>query len=390
LTSSADETVDLVIIGGGVVGLCLAYEAARTGKSTVLLEREPDFARHTSANWFRILHGGLRYLQSMDLVRHRESVLARQEWLRDFPDLVEPLPCLMPLTGRGLKRPTLFRAAFAMDALLARQRNAGIRSDRHLPAGRILDIAATRALLPELDDPRLQGAAFWTDAVARNASGLVEALVARARAAGADLRTGEPVVEVLTDGDRVAGVRTASGSRIMARTVVNTTGPWVDGMLQMRDVLRRDQMFRPSLAFNLVLDRPAPFEGALAVQAKRANAPVLFVYPIDGGMFAGTWHAPWQGGPDQVEPDQSDLAAFVADLADALPWLDIRLDAVRKVHAGLLPVEKADPIKLTDRPVLVDHGAQGGPLGLFSAAAIKFTTAPLLARQVLARAAVPR
>jgi glycerol-3-phosphate dehydrogenase len=375
---------ELAVIGGGVVGLCLAFEAARAGRSVVLLEREADFAGRTSANWFRILHGGLRYLQSFDLVRHRESVRARQEWLRDFPDLVEPLPCLMPLTGRGLKRPTLFRAAFALDAALAHRRNHGIRADRHLPRGRILDVAETRRLLPALRDPALQGAAWWTDAVARDAAGLTRALAARAGKAGADLRTGEAVEEILVDAKGVTGVRTRSG-RIAARTVVNTTGPWTDLTLAHLPSIRQRDLFRPSLAFNLVLDRPAPFAGALAVQASRPNAPVLFVYPLDGRIFAGTWHASWQDHPDEVQPRPADLAAFVADLADALPWLELDLGAVRAVHAGLLPVKTAGSTDLTGRPLLVDHGAEGGPHGLWSTAAIKFTTAPMLARQVLAR-----
>lgn len=367
-----------------MVGLCLAFEAADAGRSVVLLEREADLAQRTSANWFRILHGGLRYLQSLDLVRHRESVRARQEWLRAFPDLVEPLPCLMPLTGRGLKRPALFQAAFALDAALAHWRNRDVRADRHLPRGRILDALETRRLLPALSNPTLQGAAWWTDAVARDAAGLTRALAARASAAGADLRTGEAVEEILLGAHGVAGVRTRSG-RIEARAVVNTTGPWTDLTLAHLPAIRRRDLFRPSLAFNLVLDRPAPFPGALAVQASRPNAPVLFVYPLDGRLFAGTWHAPWQDHPDRMQPRPADIAAFVADLADALPWLELDLNAVKAVHAGLLPVRTAGTTDLTGRPLLIDHGAEGGPNGLWSAAAIKFTTAPVLARQVLAR-----
>ncbi|WP_027134372.1 FAD-dependent oxidoreductase [Geminicoccus roseus] len=377
-------SVDLAIVGGGVVGLCLAYEAARTGQTVALLERRADFAQATSANWFRILHGGLRYLQSLDLVRHRESVEARREWLRDFPDLVEPLPCLMLLTGRGLKRPALFRAAFAMDAALASWRNRGIRPDRHLPRGRILSVGETRDLLPCLQAPGLQGAARWTDAVAKDAARLTAALAARARAAGAELRPSHPVQEILVEHGKVHGVRLANGETVRAETVVTTTGPWTDLTLAHLPSVRRRDLFRPSLAFNLVLDRPAPFEGALAVQARRPNAPVLFVYPLQGRTFAGTWHAPWIGAPDAPQPPERDLLAFIDDLADALPWLDLDLDAVQAVHAGLLPVGAAGSTELTNRPLLVDHGAEGGPSGLYSAAAIKFTTAPQLARKLLA------
>ena len=390
LSPSTARRFDLVVIGGGVVGLCLAYEAAKSGRSVVLLEQDAEFGARTSANWFRILHGGLRYLQSLDLIRHRESVQARQEWLRDFPDLVEPLPCLMPLMGRGLKRPALFRAAFALDALLAHRRNQDIRPDRHLPAGRVLSVEETRALAPQLADPRLEGGAYWTDAVAKDARKLVAALAARARAAGADLLSGRAVGEILVDGARATGVRLADGTTILGSWIVNTTGPWTDGMLAGLTTIRRRDLFRPSLAFNIVIDRPAPFAGALAVQASRPNAPVLFVYPLNGATFAGTWHAPWHEKPADIVPPEQALKAFVADLADALPWLGIGMNHVQTVHAGLLPVDAHGSISLTDRPLLIDHRTEAGPTGLISAAAIKFTTAPLLARQVLAKLAVPQ
>ena len=385
--SAGEVPADLAIIGGGVLGLCLAYEAARIGRSTVLFERAPEFAAATSANWFRILHGGLRYLQALDLVRHRESVLARQEWLREFPELVEPLPCLMPLSGRGLKRPAMFKAAFALDAALAFRRNDGIRPDRHLPKGRVLSAADTRTLLPDLDIPGLQGGALWNDAVAKDSMQLAQALAKRAQSAGAVLHADEPIAEILIDGGKVAGVRTGLGVAIAAHAVVDATGPWTDRTLAALQP-RRPNRFRPSLAFNLVLDRPAPFDGALAIQARRANAPVLFVYPLQGRLFAGTWHVPWHGDPDEVAPTPGDLQAFVADLADALPHLNIDLEAIQTVHAGLLPVEAPGSIELTDRPILIDHGKAHGPAGLFSAAAIKFTTAPLLARQIVGRLGV--
>ena len=375
---------DLVVIGGGVLGLCVAFEAAKAGRSVVLFEREPDLAARTSANWFRILHGGLRYLQSFDLLRHRESVQARREWLRDFPDFVEPLPCLMPLYGRGLKRPSTFKMAFGLDAALTLGRNKGMRADRHLASGRVLNAAETKRLLPELDANGLCGAALWNDAVAKDAKGLAEALAGRASAAGAVLETSGHVKEILTRDGKVAGVRTLDGRTTMAARVVNTTGPWTDLTLGTLASPARENLFRPSLAFNLILKRQAPFDGALAVQARHQNAPVLFAYPLQDRMFAGTWHVPWHGNPHQPAPSADDLRAMIADLAEAMPWLDLDVTSIEAVHAGLLPVATAGDINLADRPILVDHGREHGLHGLISTAAIKFTTAPMLARRVVA------
>jgi glycerol-3-phosphate dehydrogenase len=118
LSAAAAHTYDVAIIGGGIYGACLALESARRGLRPLLVERA-DFGGATSWNSLRILHGGLRYLQTLDVRRSRESA-AEQAWFcRTFPDLVKPLECLLPLYGRGLKRPLVFGAAVQINRLLA-------------------------------------------------------------------------------------------------------------------------------------------------------------------------------------------------------------------------------------------------------------------------------
>src|SRR5690606_5480760 len=131
---AARERYDLVIVGGGILGACLSLESTQRGLRTLLLERD-EFAETTSANSLRILHGGLRYLQSLDLKRFHESVRERRWFLERFPEHTEPLPCLMPLYGRGLKRAGVLRLALAANDLLSARRNRGVRADRALPDG---------------------------------------------------------------------------------------------------------------------------------------------------------------------------------------------------------------------------------------------------------------
>ncbi|RPH57928.1 FAD-dependent oxidoreductase, partial [bacterium] len=160
---AAAGSSDLLVIGGGMYGAVLALEAARRGISTLLLERG-DFGRETTWSSLRILHGGLRYLQRLDLPRFRESVGERRWFLRCFPDLVEPLPCLMPLhdppRGGRLRRPGIFRFALRVNDLLARE--------RALPPGRLLSAAETVELFPGVDRAGLRGGALWYDAVAKD------------------------------------------------------------------------------------------------------------------------------------------------------------------------------------------------------------------------------
>lgn len=372
---------DVVVVGGGVLGLCTAAEAARSGRRTLLVERGPGLGGETSAAWFRLLHGGLRYLQRLDLVRHRKSIAARAHWLRRFPSLIEPLPCLMPLHGRGLKQPLPFRAAFALDALLAFDRNRDLPEERHLPRGRVLSAAQTRERFPAVRREGLQGGALWHDAVVRDAPALIDALAEEAAAAGAAIRTSCEVDRLDVENGRVRGLG-GEGWQERAGAVVLTAGPWSRG-LAARFHREMEHLFRPSLAFNLLLDRKAPCDGGVAVQASRPGAPFLFLYPLDGGTYAGTWHLPWTGAVARPEPAPEAIGAFLADLNDAVPGLGADRRHVRRVMAGLLPATREGTADLADRPVLVDHGAEGGPMGLLSAVDVKFTTAPMLAARVV-------
>src|SRR5262245_12098444 len=105
---------DVIIIGGGIYGACMLLEAYRLGLRALLMERD-DFGGATSWNSLRILHGGLRYLQTFDLPRFRQSVRERKWFCKNFPEYIRPLPCLMPLYGQGLKRPFILRTALAIN-----------------------------------------------------------------------------------------------------------------------------------------------------------------------------------------------------------------------------------------------------------------------------------
>ena len=143
LRRAADEEFDVVVIGGGIYGASLLREAALRGVSACLCEAL-DFGGVTSQNSLRILHGGLRYLQTLDLRRFFQSVASRRSAARRFPRLVRQLPCLMPLYGPGLKRPAVMRAALALNDVLSFRRNAGVPRDLGLDRGETLTAIAQK------------------------------------------------------------------------------------------------------------------------------------------------------------------------------------------------------------------------------------------------------
>ncbi len=145
--AAAGTTTDLVIVGGGIYGIMLALEAGRRGKRSLLLEKD-DFGGATSLNHLRTVHGGLRYLQSLDLARFFESVTERRWFLANFPALVQVLPCLMPLYGRGLKRASIMRAGLLLNDCLGLKRNAGVDARKCLPQGKVVGKRFTRNAFP--------------------------------------------------------------------------------------------------------------------------------------------------------------------------------------------------------------------------------------------------
>ncbi|MEQ1911329.1 MAG: FAD-dependent oxidoreductase, partial [Vicinamibacterales bacterium] len=165
------ETFDVLVIGGGIYGLTTACDAAQRGLSVGLIEAS-DFGSGTTFNHLRTIHGGLRYLQTFDLVRARGSIRERRALARVAPWAVRPLPFVLPLRRSVTRGPLAMRAAFALDSLVASDRNDDLPESLHLPAGRVVSRQAALAMAPELAGQDIVGAAVWYDFVTWDADRL--------------------------------------------------------------------------------------------------------------------------------------------------------------------------------------------------------------------------
>ena len=395
-----DETFDWLVVGGGVYGVALTFEAARRGQRVLLLEAD-DFGGATTWHSLRILHGGLRYLQSLDLGRFRQSVAERQWFLRHFPDQTAPLDCLMPLYGTGLRRPAVFRLAFLLDHLLGLDRNQGVEPSHHLAAGRVLSPAATRELVPGLAGNSLAGGALWQDGAMPRSETLLIEWLRWATALGARALNRMRVERLLVEAGRVTGVEavdalTGETHRFRAAAVANAAGPWCRALAATADD-DRPELFHASLAFNLLLDR-APPAGQLAVTVEPPGAGTLFLHPHGGRLLVGTWHLPCAGHlsgagplpePAATRVPATAIEAALRALDAAFPGLALDAAAVLEVRAGYLPALAPGSAVQAKRPVTVDHGAAGGPAGLFSISGVKWTTARRVAADFFAARGIP-
>src|SRR5438477_12474224 len=118
LEALTDRTFDVLVVGGGIYGLAIAYDAAQRGLAVALVERA-DFGSGASFNHLRTIHGGLRYLQTLDVARARESASERRVIATIAPHAVRPIPFALPLYGSLTRGVTAMRAGFMLDRLSA-------------------------------------------------------------------------------------------------------------------------------------------------------------------------------------------------------------------------------------------------------------------------------
>ncbi|MGB6167432.1 MAG: FAD-dependent oxidoreductase [Geitlerinemataceae cyanobacterium] len=387
LSTACSNSYDLIVVGGGVYGVASVLEAARRGLRPLLLERG-DFGGTTSYHSLRIVHGGFRYLQTLDLPRFYESVGERRWFLQNFPELVKPLECLMPLYGRGIRKPPVLYAALRVNDILSFDRNWGIRDDRHLSDGKVISADGVKELFPQVDAEGLQGGAVWYDACMPDSQRLLMGMLRWACGLGATALNYVEAQSLLQEEGRVTGVSardvlTGESYEYRANHVVNAAGPWC------RELASRwhgdvPELFQASIAWNVLFDRQAPSTAALAVEAKKPGAQTYFLHPWKGRLLAGTVHDPWTKDITDVPmPSPQRLAEFIDDLNCAIPGLELTESEILRVFSGLLPAKESGSNQLAKREVIFDHAAAGGLTGLYSISGVKFTTARLVAEKTI-------
>lgn len=387
----AGRTFDVLVVGGGVYGLTIAYDAAQRGLSVALIERN-DFGSGASFNHLRTIHGGLRYLQSLDLVRARESIGERRTLARIAPHLVRPLSFVLPLSRSLTRGAMAMRAGFALDRLVACDRNTGVPAGHRLEGGRVVSRQEAIARWPLLAGAgpssglggTLTGAAVWQDYVTVEADRLTFAFAAAADAHGALLANHVEAVAPLMDGSRVVGVRAVDRQRaceleISARLTVNATGAALDGLRRTPGSGSASPSAPVPLmkAMNLVTRRDG---GDAAIGGRSASGRNLFMVPWRGRALFGTWESPRTCGSGDASATEAEVAAFLLELNEAFPSLALTLGDVSLVHRGVVPavVHANGRIALEGHDVVRDDDN-----GLISVAGTKYTTARAVAERIV-------
>ena len=378
---------DLLVVGGGIYGLTIAADAAQRGLRVALIE-QGDFGGATSFQHLRTVHGGLRYLQSLNLVRARQSIRERRTLARIAPWAIEPLPFVLPLYGGLTRGPWAMRAAFLIDRILSADRNRALPASHHLPAGRVLSVAEAASAYPRLRDTAIRGAAVWHDYLMQEADRLTLAWALAAAADGAALANyvaatrlciaPAPAPRAVT-GVEAVDVETGQTFTLRASAVVNATGAHVGRLLAP---LGLDPRLPLMQAVNLVTRRPAP---AAAIGGRTASGQHLFIVPWQGHAIVGTFESSTCVQPGETRVSQADVERFLTAVQTAFPAWALTSDDITRVQCGVVPavVDQTGQPSLDGRDLLFDHGE--AVAGLHSVVGTKYTTARALAERVVDR-----
>ncbi|MFD3684430.1 glycerol-3-phosphate dehydrogenase/oxidase [Nocardiopsis sp. NPDC058631] len=375
LASMKDEELDVLVVGGGIVGAGIALDAVSRGLSTGLIEAR-DFASGTSSRSSKLIHGGLRYLEQFDFELVREALHERGLLLTTIaPHLVRPVPFLFPFS-RQWERAYIGAGVTLYDALAMTSRN-----NRGLPSHRHLTRSGALRVFPALKRSALAGAIQYWDcqvddarfvtSVLRTAAGLGAKIASRVQAVGF-LREGEHVV-----GADVADLETGDKLHIRARQVVNAAGVWTDDIQEM--VGGRGQIHvSASKGIHLVVprDRIQASSGMIL----RTEKSVLFVIPWGRHWIIGTTDTSWDLDKENPAASRADID-YVLDHINQVLRTPLGRDDVEGVYAGLRPLlsgESEETSKLS-REHTVAHPVPG----LVLIAGGKYTTYRVMAKDAV-------
>ena len=375
LTALSGDELDVLVIGGGVVGCGAALDAVTRGLRTGLVEAR-DWASGTSSRSSKLVHGGLRYLEMLDFRLVAEALAERSLLLQRLaPHLVRPVPFLYPLRSHA-ERPYVGAGIALYDGMsLLSGRGSGLPRHRHLTRRGALRQA------PALRGDALVGAVQYWDAQVDDARHTM--LLARTAAAyGAHCANRARVVGLLRQGERVTGavVRDLESGRdleVRAKQVVNATGVWTDDTQALADT-RGQFKVRASKGVHLLVPRDR-IQSSTGLILRTATS-VLFVIPWGRHWIVGTTDTDWSLDKSHPAVSARDVA-YLLEQANRVLVQPLRREDVEGVYAGLRPLlhGESESTSTLSREHTVAHPVPG----LVVVAGGKYTTYRVMAQDAV-------
>lgn len=362
LEELGEGVFDVLVVGGGIVGSRVAWDAARAGLRVALVDAK-DFGGATSSASARLVHGGRRYLRTAEISLVRTASRERDTLVsRIAPHLVRPLPFVLASDRSPGQRARCAAGLFAYAAL------GGCRR----PFPRIVLKREACRLVPPLCAENLGLRMVFHEAKTNDAR-LTLATVTAAACAGAVVANYLRAVALYPAPGKISRVqlegRGGEGTiSVSCRAIVNATGPWLDLLRHMEDP-RCKPLVRLSKGVHVVLRPDEEWRAALALSIDADQH--LYAVPCEGTVLLGTTDTEYSGDPSAVAPEPADLSALLDSASGFLAEEALRPERVISAVAGLRVLPRGEG-KPSSAPR--EHLLNVGPGGMVSVAGGKLTT----------------
>ena len=399
LNQFQSEVYDLIIVGGGIYGAAICWEAVSRGLKVALFERS-DFGSATSANSLKIIHGGFRYLQQGDIPRLKQSAREQRVLMHIAPHLVHPMPVLVPIYGHGLRGKEAFSIGLRIFNIICSSEDQLVDPGKHIPHGRIISKDACVEQLPSIKKEGLNGGSVFFDAQVYNSERLVLSFLQSAWQNGAHVANYTEVVGFVDKDQQIKGVKVkdvldGDTFEVTSRLVLLACGPWNEKIMRL---IGGKKILPPAgyaKAINLIT-RKLFDKYAVGIRGQNkyldgkyipnTKDSYLFVTPWREYSIIGTAYTKYDKSPDSIEINEEDISFFLNEINQVYPGGKLSQSDIYFAHAGLLPVfskkRNNRRVNLSNKFKIIDHRNDGYE-GLISIDGVKYTTARNVAQKTI-------
>ncbi len=378
LSEVSGQVFDLAIVGGGITGAAAARDAALRGLSVILLEKN-DFASGTSSRSTKLLHGGVRYLQSYQFRMVRESCRERELMLKLAPHLAHVRPFIYVLYRGYPESMGLLNLGLTVYDVFS---GSPLKRRHHM-----LGANALLEQEPHLNPRELQGGGWYYDFLTDDARLTLDTVKAAVEA-GALAANYLEVTGFITEQGRIQGVEvtdriTGAAGAIRARQVLNASGVWVDNV-RFLEQGKQQRMVRPTKGIHIVVRKQDfPLHHAVFLRSPRDNRVVWPIPALDEDLvYIGTTDTDYRGSLDHVTATPEDIDYLLEVANFTIPEARLGYEHIVGTWAGLRPLVKPEG-DLAASAVSREHQIFVSPGGLLNIAGGKMTTARVMGQQVI-------
>ena len=382
---------DMIIIGGGITGASVAYEASSRGLKVALFEKG-DFGEATSAATSKLIHGGLRYLKNMEFGLVRESLTERRTLENIAPNFVYPIPFMIP-TYKNLKnnRSVLTLGMILYD-MLSYDKGFTWDASKKLPLHKNIGKNMTLNLEPFIKTQKLTGSSIFYDCQNINPERLTLSMIKSAIHHGAQVANYSKIQSFIKEEDKIKGVYVHdlindNTYGVSADIVINCTGPWSDFILNNAAKGQdNNHHIRRSEGIHIITKKLCQKH---TISLMTENGRHLLFIPWRGHTIIGTTDKTYKGNPDEYKVSKESILELLEEINQIYGEEKISYDDILFAYGGMRPLvdNQTEGSYSSSRKYEINDNSKDGLDGLISVEGGKYTTSRKLADQLMKKVA---